>query len=324
MRKMEEKHISCISGVRVIGILLVIWGHSYPFEVQIPGWLDMIRCIVYSFHMPLFILISGYLAEKSRKTPGDYIAGRAKRLLIPYFALSLAAFFPKVLVQRYLNDSVEFSAAYLLRSELIPRENVWGHFWFIPVIFFFGVFSVAAKKWMKKRGGGVLVLLGAYILLWLPETTAWLAMEDMRMNLFWYVLGMLLAEHDAAEMVAEQKWLLAGIPASLLLALCGIETKTLGAALMIGGIFYLGSRMNVRSNRWLKMIEKYSFSIFLLSWPAQAVVEVIWNRVLRMPVGISMTGMFLTGILVPCVCVKIVKRIEERIPVSWLKLVLGM
>ena len=150
----QTNRISFISTARVIGILLVVWGHSYPFNVPIPGSLDAVRSFVYTFHMPLFILISGYLAGKSRKSPGEYIANRAKKLLIPYFALSLAAFLPKMLVQQYLNDSVEFSLAYLLRTELVPRENVWGHFWFIPVIFAFGVFSALMKNQLKKRGGG--------------------------------------------------------------------------------------------------------------------------------------------------------------------------
>ncbi len=324
MNYLRTNRISYISAARVIGILLVVWGHSYPFGVPIPKLLEQVRGFVYEFHMPLFVLISGYLAGKSKKTAGDFISGRAKKLLIPYFGLSLLAFLPKMLVQQYINDSVDFSLAYLLRSELVPRDNVWGHFWFIPVIFFLGVFSVAIRGLIKKTEGKVLLLAGAYLLLWMPEATDWFAMEDMRINLIWYVLGLCLADTPTFENVVSKKQLLLALPAALLLFVFSVESKVLFALLMIGAVFHIGTVINVNQNRALLTVEKYSFTIFLLSWPAQAVVEIIMNRICHFPVWITMLGMFFAGMMIPLVCIKIVNWLEKYIPVHWLKAVLGM
>lgn len=325
MKYMRTERIRVISTARVIGILLVVLGHSYPFAVQIPNIFEQTRTFIYSFHMPLFVLISGYLAGRSEQSPGAYIANRAKKLLTPYFVLSIAAFFPKALVQKHLNDSVEISWVYFLRSELIPRANVWGHFWYIPVIFFFGVFSALMKtKLREKKRLQILVLMGSYVLLWLPETTAWFALEDMRLNLFWYVLGILLSETGILESFSENRLLLLGLPVALALFSMNITFKVLNTLLVLMTVFGIGTLWNTEKNLLWAMIDRYSFTIYLLSWPAQAVVEVILNKIVHAPVLVSMAGMFIAGIVVPLLCVEIVNMLEKSRFAGWMKLVLGM
>ena len=57
--------LACLSAV---GIILVVFGHSHPmldlarFEDRS---FDLVRAVVYAFHMPLFFYISGYLLRYS-------------------------------------------------------------------------------------------------------------------------------------------------------------------------------------------------------------------------------------------------------------------
>lgn len=325
MKNTQTDRIPYISTARVIGILLVVIGHSYPFGVPIPTFLDQIRNFIYSFHMPLFIFISGYLAARSKKTGASYIANRAKRLMIPYFVLSVAAFFPKAMVQQYTNNTVEISWGFFLKSELIPRDNIWGHFWFLPVIFFFSVFSAFLGGRLKKyKWVQFLALVGSYALLWLPKTTGWFALEDMRVNLFWYVLGFALSETDGLEKITGKWYLLLGLPVSAALFLLNIEFKVLDTLLVLMSIFCIGTMWNVNRKCMWQTIEQYSFVIFLLSWPAQAVVEVVLNQILHLSIGISMVGMFIAGIMIPLLCVSIVNLLEKYRSVRWLKWTLGM
>lgn len=318
---------SWISAARVIGTLLVVLGHSYPFNVPIPAVLNELKSFIYTFHMPLFILISGYLSVW--KATGQrniyYIAARAKKLLVPYFVLSLAAFVPKMLVQQYLNDSVEFSFLWLIRSELVPRENVWGHFWYIPVVFFLGVFSAFCGKRLKERKRILILALAAsYLLLYFPETTNWFALEDIRQNLFYYILGIGLARVENPEKLFQNKLWLLGLPAALLLFFSTAEIKALGAVLMVGFLFCVGTMAEPERCPICRKIECYSFTIFLLSWPAQAVAEVLLNKLLHLPALVTMLGMFAVGILVPLICVKVVERLEKWIPVRWLRTAMGL
>ena len=318
-----QNRISYLSTARIIGILLVVLGHSYPFNVPIPQGLEFLRTVIYSFHMPLFVFLSGFLAAKSSRTPKDYILGRAKKLLTPYFVLSLAAFLPKLLVQAYLNDTVSLSFAYLIRSELVPRENVWGHFWFLPVIFFLGVFSALMRTPLKKRSVQLPLLVCSYLLLWLPKTTGWFALEDLRLNLFWYVLGYVLSDWEDFECLIRKKAWLLGFPTTLVLLWLNISATALIPLMMIGAVLCLGTIVTLES-KGLKTIEHYSFTIFLLSWPVQAVTEIILNKILYLPVWLCMIGMLTAGIAGPMLCVLLIRWIEKKIPIRWLKPVLGM
>ena len=318
-----KTQISYLSTARVLGILLVILGHSYPFNVYIPKSLEFLRVFIYSFHMPLFVFISGFLAAKSSRTPKDYILGRAKKLLTPYFVLSLAAFLPKLLVQAYLNDTVSLSFAYLIRSELVPRENVWGHFWFLPVIFFLGVFSALMRTPLKKRSVQIPLLVCSYFLLWLPKTTDWFGLEDLRLNLFWFLLGYVLSDWNGFEHIIRKKVWLLGLPTTLALLWLNISVTALIPLLMIGAILCLGTIVTLES-KGLKTIEHYSFTMFLLSWPVQAVTEIILNKILHLPVWLCIIGMLTAGIAGPMLCVLLIRWIEKKIPVRWLKPVLGM
>lgn len=314
-----------ISTARVIGILLVVLGHSYPFDVPIPTVLNQLRDFIYTFHMPLFIVISGYLSGLSNRRGAEYIAVRAKKLLIPYFVLSLAAFVPKMLLQQYLNDSVEFSLMWLIRSELVPRENIWGHFWFIPMIFFFGVFSAFLGKQMKQHKWVLLLALAvSFILRWLPKTTAWFALEDIRQNLFYYILGIAIALCGDSEVIVKNKLWLLGLPIALALSFFTGEQTILGAVLMVGFVLCVGTMVDIQRNSICRKIERYSFTIFLLSWPAQAVVEVLLNKLLHLPACMTMLCMFTAGIAVPLICVKVIEWMERWISVRALKASLGM
>ena len=66
------------------------------------------------------------------------------------------------------------------------------------------------------------------------------------------------------------------------------------------------------------------FTIYLLSWPAQAVVEVVLNKVLHLPALFVMICMFASGVIVPMICVKILTAIDRKIPIGWIKTVVGM
>jgi len=50
----DNKRVDWIDVARGIAILLVIIGHTVPFE-------SFTRVIIYSMHMPIFFILSGYI-----------------------------------------------------------------------------------------------------------------------------------------------------------------------------------------------------------------------------------------------------------------------
>ena len=54
-----EKRSEVIDLCKAWGMILVVWGHSAGIPV-------VLSTLIYSFHMPLFFFISGYLLKTSR------------------------------------------------------------------------------------------------------------------------------------------------------------------------------------------------------------------------------------------------------------------
>ena len=75
--------------IRGTAALLVVLGHIIYVFWDKPDS-RMLVTIIYSFHMPLFIIISGFLF-RADKPFGTSVKRRAKALLIPYLYTNIAA-----------------------------------------------------------------------------------------------------------------------------------------------------------------------------------------------------------------------------------------
>ena len=323
------KEIKWMTVAKAIGILLVVFGHSYPFEVDIPVFLDEVRNFIYCFHMPLFVFLSGYLITKldsiGRKGPVGFIKKRAIRLLTPYFVLSILFFFPKIIASNYINDSVSFSFGYFLKTMLSPRDNVWGHFWYLPMLFGMTFFAVAYDFLLKKNRliGAIAAILSAG-LIFLPATTDWLSVDDILHFLPWLLFGMCMGSF-AWEEKAKKLWPLSPV---LLLAAIGLflleikYLKPIIALCIIGAVVLISLKM--RETKIIEYLGKNSFTIFILSWPFQACTEILFNRVLHLPVLAVMPMMLLGGIIGPVLIIAIVRKLNKKFKLKYLKLTLGM
>jgi fucose 4-O-acetylase-like acetyltransferase len=197
------KELKYITLAQLVGCLLVIWGHSYPFVADLPVVIEQGKSFIYQFHMPLFIFCSGYLLvytkQIDRKSFSEYVGQRAKRLLIPYFVLSLIGVIPKFLFSSVLNDSLSLDAISLTRAFFVPRENIWGHFWFLPMIFFMGVIAFLIEKYIlrsanKSVGWGIitLVLMICSIIYKPANGLEWFGINDIIIYGWSYSLGVIV------------------------------------------------------------------------------------------------------------------------------------
>ena len=78
---MGKQKYDWIDIAKGLGILLVVYGHCQP--------VFPVARFIYAFHMPLFFFISGFLFKNKQKDFQRFIKEKAKRLLIPYFTISL-------------------------------------------------------------------------------------------------------------------------------------------------------------------------------------------------------------------------------------------
>lgn len=144
-----------------IGIILVVIGHA-----GCPQWL---RNIIFSFHMPLFFIASGFFFNDSYlddKT--QFIKRRIKRLYIPFVKWSLIFlllhnlfFFIGILNDQYGNQNGLVSSQYSIKEILQHAFNIvtrmcdyeiftLGAYWFMRALFV-GSIMLCVFSWIIRK-----------------------------------------------------------------------------------------------------------------------------------------------------------------------------
>ena len=95
--------LAWIDALKGFGILLVVFAHY-----MLPQALDT---YIFSFHMPLFFFVSGFLFNfaKYSGSAANFIKGRCRSLIIPYFAFAvITLLFYFLLDELYTPEVVSF------------------------------------------------------------------------------------------------------------------------------------------------------------------------------------------------------------------------
>ena len=77
-----NKRVEWIDIAKGYGILFVIIGHLYLQD-------SFLTTQIYTFHMPLFFFLSGYVFSAKKYNFNEFIKRKAKTILVPYFALGV-------------------------------------------------------------------------------------------------------------------------------------------------------------------------------------------------------------------------------------------
>ena len=167
----EAKRYAWIDCMKGIGILLVVLGHIYK-DNYMGQW-------IYSFHMPLFFILSGYLMFNKTvdwKYGGAcYLVKKTKHLLWPFILF-------RVLL-----------VIYWLMIESKFRELDLGPIWFLLVLYLVEVITFPiTSKFRKLKGLFLFVLSFSFLFLVARNYTSfgWLLMWCNAS--VWCVLGMLV------------------------------------------------------------------------------------------------------------------------------------
>jgi len=151
---------------RAIGIILVVAGHTGRglaaadvMEGPITGAFDR---VVYSFHIPLFFMISGWLFAGSicRRPFLHSWKIRTLRLVHPYVVWSIVLLVLLVLAGSLANAPVDMSAA--RNSLLLLPIRPISIFWFLYTLLLCMGASALAVEWWKWTPG--MLLFGALVL----------------------------------------------------------------------------------------------------------------------------------------------------------------
>ena len=190
MIELKKKRIEYIDITKGIAILLMIVGHTLQ-----AGWK---RSLIYSFHMPLFILISGFLYKENKSIKTTLIT-IVKKLLLPCFITLIITDILKYLIYHdSLNCNQLIMQIILSHTNKVGDTLGLGVLWFLPFLGIIRIiFTVINKYFSNYTVFGIVILfsLVGFLLgkhkLFLP----W-SIDIALVALIFYYVGFLIKKKD--------------------------------------------------------------------------------------------------------------------------------
>jgi fucose 4-O-acetylase-like acetyltransferase len=318
---MMKKYYKDMDIARGIGIFLVVLGHSFPdSQFNNSDFYEYIYKLIYSFHMPFFFIISGFFAYKiyeieNLKNYGSYICKKLKRLMVPYFAVSLVA----VPIKLYMNN---FAARPVNLNDLItnillyPLDIPIQYFWFIYTLFFI----FAAAPLFNKLPVTAALLLTLFLNLIFTKQIGLFYVYGIVHYLFYFFFGIYLRSTYDRWKNIKNKYVIIMIFSVVLVTLnrfnVGKEVYpyyNLLTALLGSSIFLLISQLIVNSStgELFKKLGKYSYDIYLLSWFFQTGARVLFYQMFKLDYDIVIMIMLFIGFMP----ILMSKWIFDKVPV---------
>lgn len=330
-----KNKILWLSIVQGWAILLVVVGHvnAYTYAPSGPeeyGFAHMVKTFCYSFHMPLFMFVSGgllfYTRIDRKWSTGRLYADKLKRLMIPYAVFSVFALVLKSLLSSYAKRSAELSPSALAGAIVDPANGPLAEMWFVATLMWlmlmYPVYK-AALKWQWTE----LTLLGMTLLPLLFGTDlhvrGWFNLAGVLRYAFYFVGGMLFFKHRLyARFEGRIGWAV-GFTA------CYVAEMALGPLPSVA-VASTGILMSVAWGVWIadkapgifSSFRDHSFQIFLVGIFPQMFVELfLWKRLhgewLQLPY-------YFVSCLLAIAAAVILSRLAARLKPSWLRWCFGL
>lgn len=196
---MDNKRVVELDMMKFWGILFVVLGHVtnmyFPgglvHMVEHPKGLMLISSFLYSFHMPLFVFVSGAVYSYQYEILGKryglkrMISTKTKRLLIPYLFFGFVVMLPLMVSCGFRESFVD----YAYNGIFLSKDS--RHLWFVLMLFeVFIVFWVMRKmvEIIKLPKWTLLVL--SFVLMLVSSKIPYIFQLNMTVKyLFWFAIG---------------------------------------------------------------------------------------------------------------------------------------
>jgi len=311
--------------LKSLTILLVVIGHSVPGSsaAENSPFLLAVKDVIYSFHMPLFMSISGYLyatytIKNSRKYPtiGSFYADRSKKLLVPYFVLGMCGFLLKGLAAKYSFRPYDFSMSFYLNGLIRPTESAVQMYWYVFTLFTIFLFHPLLRTIFRRHNILLHTLIAVFLILLnttSPLQSTFLNLTGLGKYLVYFFLGGL-----ASRLPIERTQEIGKIPNIVLWGIVFFALYVMSPAnnpyfrflLSLAGIILfsiLASWMGNRKITLLQPLYPYTYTIYLLSWFVQNPIRILYQMRL-LPYVATIFLMIILGVVFPILIAHFIRR----------------
>jgi fucose 4-O-acetylase-like acetyltransferase len=166
-------------------MLLVVFGHFLRPYIDNVLWVHSLYIWIFFFHMPAFILISGYFAKKIREQ--GYFKKITKKLLVPYLIFQLL--YSVYYFFLYKEDSLEFNL-------LTPHWSLW----FLISLFSWNILLFVFSKIPKSISLLLALLLGVGA--GMIDADKWMSLSRTFTFFPFFLLGFFLEKRNIERLFA--------------------------------------------------------------------------------------------------------------------------
>lgn len=254
--------ITYIDALKGLAIILVVWGHIAEKSMGIEGM--PFNRMYGSFHMPLFIFLSGLFAYKgmdriSWKYNCHFLQKKAVRILLPF-----------IVVGGFYSILVEHSFTAVLTGES-------GGYWFLPALFYCMVLGLF-QRCLAVRWGGRIKEMIFFILAWGVASLVWKTNMPVpywlaALKMFpYFMAGHYFAQYRLLSNGCLKKQWVQTAAILLYILTMAVSIKTNFHFVNLTGIFAIVILLNLFAThsevlpKWLSMVGKYSLEIYVLHW----------------------------------------------------------
>ena len=285
MNPVLSEYSDSIYVAKGIAIILVVIGHYHP--PHIPQYWQWLHDFIYTFHMPIFMLLSGFLFAagapiNSISQYKNLIKNKSKRLLLPFLSIAILIFIIKSVAALHFKLTYPISSQSLINLFLNPIDSYASILWFLYVSFEVFLIFPLIYHFIKSD----IHMLVIFILLsFLP----WFSLFMVGELLFFlplFTLGLVLFRHDI--LMENYKF---GLTSLLVFVLFiafnsffqGPDLLRRLYRLALGGLgavatFFIAIQISRTKNcfsRALRRIGIYSMGIYLLHTPIMNGVKLV-------------------------------------------------
>lgn len=267
------KKIEWLAVVQGLGMLLVVIGHvsltNVPGDPSTPI-ATAIEQTVYTFHMPLFIFISGWLFFHTCIAQGRpykaMLKSKAKRLVVPLLAFTVATMLLKLAFPQLMHRPVDWQE--VVNTFVLLSSNPLGEMWFIEVLFELMLLYPAYKLMTSSKAAAAVGLAIAVLLnLFTPADVTVFQLSNVAHMMPYFVAGILCCRYGWHRHL-DHGWALA--VTALAFVACNVLRllpQWLDIVTASAGIAFSFALCQALAKRWPQLFgsfRDYTFQIFLM------------------------------------------------------------
>lgn len=278
-----------IDAAKGLAMLFVVFGHIVASEMpRDNAWYEVLKHAVYTFHMPFFMFISGFVFFYTFKRPANIssyfgmVKKRFERLMPAYFLFGAIVLAGKFVFSHWLHvdnlpaDPIEGGLDLLLR----PYSSAAKFLWYVYVLF--GLTTLIPLV-LRMVGGNLWLVLGISIAIRFLPGSDFLAWDNLRSMAMFFVIGCIGANYyplTTSFLGKTWAWFCAIFMLALVLEkLIGLPAYIVGLS-SIPAIVGLLQNTKLGSSKFLMFIGAYTMAIYLMNTMAIGVAKGVMLKIM--------------------------------------------